>query len=50
MQIHQFETCALGIRIALEKGLVFSYSLANNLSLVELSKEIKDYGKKPGGS
>ncbi|HFR4148597.1 TPA: dihydrolipoamide acetyltransferase family protein [Bacillus cereus] len=45
--IHQFEHVHLGIAVALEKGLaVPAIRFANNLSLVELSKEIKDMAQK----
>ncbi|MDM5370743.1 dihydrolipoamide acetyltransferase family protein [Bacillus bombysepticus] len=45
--IHQFEPVHLGIAVALEKGLVVpAIRFANNLSLVELSKEIKDMAQK----
>ncbi|HCF53803.1 MAG TPA: branched-chain alpha-keto acid dehydrogenase subunit E2 [Bacillus sp. (in: Bacteria)] len=45
--IHQFEHVHLGIAVALEKGLVVpAIRFANNLSLVELSKEIKDMAQK----
>ncbi|MFF2240908.1 dihydrolipoamide acetyltransferase family protein [Bacillus thuringiensis] len=41
--IHQFEHVHLGMAVALEKGLVVpAIRFANNLSLVELSKEIKN--------
>ncbi|MCU5329733.1 dihydrolipoamide acetyltransferase family protein [Bacillus wiedmannii] len=45
--IHQFEHVHLGMAVALEKGLVVpSIRFANNLSLVELSKEIKIVAQK----
>lgn len=45
--IHQFEHVHLGMAVALEKGLVVSaIRFANNLSLVELSKEIKNVAQK----
>ncbi|MCY8956861.1 2-oxo acid dehydrogenase subunit E2 [Bacillus cereus] len=45
--IHQFEPVHLGMAVALEKGLVVpAIRFANNLSLVELSKEIKDMAQK----
>ncbi|WP_074593535.1 dihydrolipoamide acetyltransferase family protein [Bacillus cereus] len=45
--IHQFEHVNLGIAVALEKGLVVpAIRFANNLSLVELSKEIKNVAQK----
>ncbi|KUF30498.1 branched-chain alpha-keto acid dehydrogenase subunit E2 [Bacillus cereus] len=45
--IHQFEHVHLGMAVALEKGLVVpAIRFANNLSLVELSKEIKDMAQK----
>ncbi len=45
--IHQFEHVHLGIAVALEKGLVVpAIRFANNLSLVELSKEIKNVAQK----
>ncbi|MBJ8108233.1 2-oxo acid dehydrogenase subunit E2 [Bacillus cereus group sp. N6] len=45
--IHQFEHIHLGMAVALEKGLVVpSIRFANNLSLVELSKEIKIVAQK----
>ncbi|PER81861.1 dihydrolipoamide acetyltransferase family protein [Bacillus cereus] len=45
--IHQFEHVHLGIAVALEKGLVVpAIRFVNNLSLVELSKEIKDMAQK----
>ncbi|MGF1434353.1 dihydrolipoamide acetyltransferase family protein [Bacillus thuringiensis] len=41
--IHQFEHVHLGMAVALEKGLVVpAIRFANNLSLVELSKDIKN--------
>jgi len=45
--IHQFEHVHLGMAVALEKGLVVpAIRFANNLSLVELSKEIKNVAQK----
>ncbi|MGH0542817.1 dihydrolipoamide acetyltransferase family protein [Bacillus cereus] len=45
--IHQFEHVHLGMAVALEKGLVVpAIRFANNLSLVELSKEIKNAAQK----
>ncbi|AAU17756.1 acetoin dehydrogenase complex dihydrolipoyllysine-residue acetyltransferase [Bacillus cereus] len=45
--IHQFEHVHLGMAIALEKGLVVpAIRFANNLSLVELSKQIKNVAQK----
>ncbi|MDA2382193.1 dihydrolipoamide acetyltransferase family protein [Bacillus cereus] len=45
--IHQFEHVHLGMAVALEKGLVVpAICFANNLSLVELSKEIKNVAQK----
>ncbi|MFY0164696.1 acetoin dehydrogenase complex dihydrolipoyllysine-residue acetyltransferase [Bacillus anthracis] len=45
--IHQFEHVHLGIAVALEKGLVVpAIRFANNLSLVELSKQIKNVAQK----
>ncbi|EJR06693.1 hypothetical protein II5_02228 [Bacillus cereus MSX-A1] len=45
--IHQFEHVHLGMAVALEKGLVVSaIRFATNLSLVELSKEIKNVAQK----
>ncbi|MFQ6335284.1 dihydrolipoamide acetyltransferase family protein [Bacillus sp. AF62] len=45
--IHQFEHVHLGRAVALEKGLVVpAIRFANNLSLVELSKEIKNVAQK----
>ncbi|MBE5106545.1 2-oxo acid dehydrogenase subunit E2 [Bacillus thuringiensis] len=45
--IHQFEHVHLGMAVALEKGLVVpAIRFANNLSLVELSKEIKSVAQK----
>ncbi|PER30128.1 dihydrolipoamide acetyltransferase family protein [Bacillus cereus] len=46
-EIHQFEHVHLGMAVALEKGLVVpAIRFANNLSLVELSKEIKNAAQK----
>lgn len=45
--IHQFEHVHLGMAVALEKGLIVpAIRFANNLSLVELSKEIKNVAQK----
>ena len=45
--IHQFEHVHLGMAVALEKGLVVpAIRFANNLSLVELSKEIKNVAQR----
>ena len=45
--IHQFEHVHLGMAVALEKGLVVpAIRFANNLSLVELSKQIKNVAQK----
>lgn len=45
--IHQFEHVHLGMAVALENGLVVpAIRFANNLSLVELSKEIKNVAQK----
>ncbi|PFM63372.1 branched-chain alpha-keto acid dehydrogenase subunit E2 [Bacillus cereus] len=45
--IHQFEHVHLGMAVALENGLVVpAIRFANNLSLVELSKEIKKAAQK----
>ncbi|MED3480265.1 dihydrolipoamide acetyltransferase family protein [Bacillus thuringiensis] len=45
--IHQFEHVHLGMAVALEKGLVVpAIRFVNNLSLVELSKEIKNVAQK----
>ncbi|AYF06846.1 MULTISPECIES: dihydrolipoamide acetyltransferase family protein [Bacillus] len=45
--IHQFEHVHLGMAVALEKGLVVpAIRFANNLSVVELSKEIKNVAQK----
>ncbi|HEF5695241.1 dihydrolipoamide acetyltransferase family protein [Bacillus cereus] len=45
--IHQFEHVHLGMAVALEKGLIVpAIRFANNLSLVELSKEIKHVAQK----
>ena len=45
--IHQFEHVHLGMAVALEKGLIVpAIRFANNLSLVELSKEIKNMAQK----
>ncbi|EJR22533.1 dihydrolipoamide acetyltransferase family protein [Bacillus cereus] len=45
--IHQFEHVHLGMAVALEKGLVVpAIRFANYLSLVELSKEIKNVAQK----
>ncbi|MED4443250.1 MULTISPECIES: dihydrolipoamide acetyltransferase family protein [Bacillus cereus group] len=45
--IHQFKHVHLGMAVALEKGLVVpAIRFANNLSLVELSKEIKNVAQK----
>ncbi|MFJ5744392.1 dihydrolipoamide acetyltransferase family protein [Bacillus cereus] len=45
--IHQFEHVHLGMAVALEKGLIVPpIRFANNLSLVELSKEIKNVAQK----
>ncbi|WP_336765855.1 dihydrolipoamide acetyltransferase family protein [Bacillus cereus] len=45
--IHQFEHVYLGMAVALEKGLIVpAIRFANNLSLVELSKEIKNVAQK----
>ncbi|WP_439022495.1 dihydrolipoamide acetyltransferase family protein [Bacillus thuringiensis] len=45
--IHQFEHVHLGMAVALEKGLVVpAIRFANNLSLVELSKQIKNAAQK----
>ncbi len=45
--IHQFEHVHLGMAVALEKGLVVpAIRFANHLSLVELSKQIKNVAQK----
>lgn len=45
--MHQFEHVHLGMAVALEKGLIVpAIRFANNLSLVELSKEIKNVAQK----
>ncbi|HGG0583282.1 MULTISPECIES: dihydrolipoamide acetyltransferase family protein [Bacillus] len=45
--IHQFEHVHLGMAVALEKGLIVpAIRFANNLSLVELSKKIKNVAQK----
>lgn len=45
--IHQFDHVHLGMAVALEKGLVVpAIRFSNNLSLVELSKEIKNAAQK----
>ncbi|MBE7103703.1 2-oxo acid dehydrogenase subunit E2 [Bacillus cereus] len=45
--IHQFEHVHLGMAVALENGLVVpAIRFANNLSLVELSKQIKNVAQK----
>ncbi|KMP36745.1 branched-chain alpha-keto acid dehydrogenase subunit E2 [Bacillus cereus] len=45
--IHQYKHVHLGMAVALEKGLVVpAIRFANNLSLVELSKEIKNVAQK----
>lgn len=45
--IHQFEHVHLGMAVALEKGLIVpAIRFANNLTLVELSKEIKNVAQK----
>ncbi|MBJ8074847.1 2-oxo acid dehydrogenase subunit E2 [Bacillus cereus group sp. N12] len=45
--IHQFEHVHLGMAVALENGLVVpAIRFANNLSLIELSKEIKNVAQK----
>ncbi|HDR6755488.1 dihydrolipoamide acetyltransferase family protein [Bacillus cereus group sp. MYBK249-1] len=49
--IHQFEHVHLGMAVALEKGLIVpAIRFANNLSLVELSKEIKNVAQKARAS